>query len=205
MKKYILVLLLTMLTPQLYARITDNLTIGFGGGYESYDKFRGEFYVLKDIQMFKRNAELKLGVNNRSYQLDFDGVKDLDAMSFSLFGDVAVYPFNKGFFTGLRWELINFNWLSSESKIKVEKVKDYSLTSLYTGTCMFLQIGYKFRLSDYCALRVYAQPGFQQFRITNGTSSSGTYVFTPSDDNLVIEDHYEFIYNLNVSIEFRSR
>lgn len=203
MRQYFLVLIMIMLGSQLHAGILDSLSIGLGGGYDSYNTLRGEIYLKSDIKLFNRKTELKAGLNNRSYQLDFDGVKNLNAQSFGLFGDIAIYPFNKGLFTGLRWELINFNWLTSESKTKVENEKNYSPTSLYTGTCMFFQIGYNFQLSNKIGLKLYGQPGFQQFKITNGSSSSGSYVQGSSNDNLISEDHVEFIYNINLSIEFK--
>ncbi len=203
MRGYLFVFSLIMLGIQLHAGILDSLSIGFGGGYDSYNTLRGEIYLKSDIELFNRKTEIKAGINNRSYQLDFDGVRDLNAQSFGFFGDIAVYPFNKGLFTGLRWELINFNWLTSDSKTKVESEKKYSPTSLYTGTCMFLQLGYDVRLSDKIGLKLYGQPGFQQFKITNGSSSSGSYVQSSSSNNLIIEDHYKFIYNINLSIEFR--
>lgn len=202
MRRYFLVLIMIMLVSQLHAGIIDSLSIGLGGGYDSYNTFRGEIYLKSDIQLFNRKAEIKAGLNNRSYQLDFDGVKDLDAQSIGFFGDIVIYPFNKGLFTGVRWELINFNWLTSESKSKIERENDYSPTSLYTGTCMFFQIGYNFQLSDKFGIKLYGQPGFQQFRITNGSSSSGNYVQSSSTSDLIIEDHYEFIYNINISFEF---
>jgi hypothetical protein len=203
MKRYLLVFTLIMLGAQLHAGIFDSLSIGLGSGYDSYNTLRGEIYLKSSIKLFNRKAEVKAGINNRSYNLDFDNVKNLNAQSLGFFGDIAIYPFNKGLFTGIRWELINFNWLTSDSKTKIENEKNYSPTSLYTGTCLFLQLGYNFQLSDQIGIKLYGQPGFQQFKITNGSSSSGSYVQSSSNDNLIIEDHYEFIYNINLSIEFR--
>ena len=203
MRRYFLVLIMIMLGSQLHAGILDSLSIGLGGGYDSYNTLRGEIYLKSDIKLFNRKSEIKAGLNNRSYQLEFDGVKNLNSQSVGFFGDIAIYPFNKGLFTGLRWELINFNWLTSDSKTKVENEKNYSPTSLYTGTCMFFQIGYNLQLSDKIGLKLYGQPGFQQFKITNGSSSSGSYTQGSSTNDLISEDHYEFIYNINISFEFR--
>jgi hypothetical protein len=135
--------------------------------------------------------------------LVFDNVKDLNASSVGFFGDIAIYPFNKGLFTGIRWELINFNWLSDDSKTKIENARNYSPTSMYTGTCIFLQIGYNFQLSDKIGIKLYGQLGFQEFTITNGSSSSGSYVQNGTTNNLISEDHTKFIYNINLSIEFK--
>ncbi len=203
MKGYLLVFGIIIFGPQLYAGILDTLSIGLGGGYDSYNTLRGEIYLKSETQLFNRRSEIKAGLNNRSYQLDFDNVKDLNAQSIGFFGDIAIYPFNKGLFTGIRWELINFNWLTSDSKTKIENEREYSPTLLYTGTCIFLQLGCNFQLSDNIAIKLFGQPGFQQFKITNASSSSGSYVQGSSTDNLISEDHYEFIYNINLSIEFK--
>ena len=202
MKRFLSILSLILLASNLHAGIFDSLSIGLGGGYSSYNTFRGELYLKSDLKLFKRDAELKFGMNNRSYQLTFDNVSDLDASSVGFFGDIAIYPFNKGFFAGLRWELINFNWLSDASKTKIETERSYTPTSLYTGTCMFFQFGYKFKISETFGIKLYGQPGFQQFKISNGSSSSGSYVQNPSND-LIVEDHYKFIYNVNLSIEIK--
>ena len=202
MKKCVLILMVTVLTSNLYAGITDSLSIGLGGGYSSYNTFRGEFYLKSELKVGNRNSEIKVGMNNRSYQLSFDKVSDLNASSIGLFGDFAIYPFNNGLFTGVRWELINFNWLSEESKNKIRNEKGYEPTSLYTGTCLFFQIGYKFKISKNFGIKLYGQPGFQQFKISNGSFSSGSYVTDPSGDPIV-EDHYKFIYNVNLSIEIK--
>jgi hypothetical protein len=192
-----------LITFQLQARVLDSLSIGLGGGYDSYNTLRGEIYLKSNIKLFNRKTEIKAGLNNRSYTLDFDNVKDLNASSVGFFGDIAIYPFNKGLFTGIRWELINFNWLSDDSKTKIENARNYSPTSMYTGTCIFLQIGYNFQFSDKIGIKLYGQPGFQEFTITNGSSSSGSYVQNGTTNNLISEDHTKFIYNINLSIEFK--
>ena len=202
MKRFLLILSLILLASNLHAGIFDSLSIGLGGGYSSYNTFRGELYLKSDLQLFKRNTELKFGMNNHSYQLTFDNISDLNASSVGFFGDIAIYPFDKGFFAGLRWELINFNWLSDASKTKIETERSYTPTSLYTGSCMFIQLGYNLKISETFGIKLYGQPGFQQFKISNGSSSSGSYVQNPSND-LIVEDHYKFIYNVNLSIEIK--
>ncbi len=203
MKRYFLIFIVIFFSSTVHAGIIDSLSIGFGGGYSSYNTFRGEIYLKSDLQMFNHNTELKLGINNRKYSLHFDNVMDLEASSIGVFGDIAIYPFNKGLFTGIRWELINLNWFSSSSKTKMKNVRNYTPTSLYTGTCMFFQLGYKLNISDNFCVKLYGQPGFQQFKISSGTSSSGNYIQKTSSEDPIIEDHYEFIYNINLSIEIR--
>ena len=203
MKKTLLILITFLLTSPLYAGITDSLSVGFAGGYSNYSTFRGEFYFKSDIKLFNRKSELKVGLGSNSYQLNFDNVIDLNASSIGIFGDLVIYPFNKVLFTGIRWELVNFNWLSDKSINKIENERTYSPTSLYTGTSMFFQIGCQFKLSNKVGIKLYAQPGFQYFSISNGSSRIGSTTTTDSTEDLIVEDHYEFIYNVNLSFEFR--
>ena len=203
MRKCMIILAVIVLTSNLNARITDSLSIGLSGGYSSYNTFRGELYLKSELKFGKRNGEIKFGVNNRSYQLTFDKVSDLHASSIGFFADIAVYPFNNGIFTGIRWELINFNWLSEDSKNRIRIENKYEPTSLYTGTCLFFQIGYKFKISKHIGIKLYGQPGLQQFKISNGTFSSGNYVTNQSDLPIIVENHYKFIYNANLSLEIK--
>jgi hypothetical protein len=203
MKRYLIILLTFFMGSHLYAGVFDSLSIGLCGGYDSYKTFRGEIYLNSEIRIFKLKSEIKAGISNRSYDLEFDNIQNLNAQSICLFGDFVIYPFNKGLFTGIRWEFINFNWLTPESKSTIENEREYSPTSLYTGTCAFFQIGYNFRLSDKIGLKLYGQPGVQQFKISNGSMSSGSYGQVNSTDDLIFENHVEFIYNINLSIEFR--
>jgi len=202
MKKIICFLTIILLTSSVYAETANSLSIGFGGGYSSHGTFRGELYLKSDIRLFNRNSEIKFGINNHSYQLTFDNVSNLNASSIGFFGDIAIFPFDKGLFAGIRWEAINFNWLSNESRDRIRAERGYEPISLYTGTSIFFQIGYKFKISDKLAIRLYGQPGFQQFRITNGSTSSGSFVQNPSG-NPIVENHVKFIYNINLSLEIR--
>ena len=202
MKKCIFILTVSLLTSSLFAETTKPLSLGLGGGYANYNTFRGELYLKFNTEMFNRNTEMKFGLNNHSYHLTFDNVSDLNASSIGLFGDIAIYPFNKGFFAGLRWEALTFNWLSANSRDKIERERGYTSTSLYTGTNMLLQLGYNFRISDNFGVKLFAQPGIQQYRISNGSSSSGSFVQNPSGDP-IIENQVRFIYNVNLSLEIR--
>lgn len=193
MKKLILLLCTAFLASEVYAETVESLSIGFGGGYSSYNTFGGELYLQTNIQLFKLSSELKFGLNNRSYQLSFDGVSGLEASSIGFFGDIAIFPFNKGLFTGVRWELININWLSGDSKVKIFKERLYHPVSYYSGTCFFFQVGYKFDISNRFGIRIYGQPGLQQFKISNGQ--------LPPDTKM--EEYFKFIYNINLSFDIR--
>ncbi|MDR0436662.1 MAG: hypothetical protein LBH22_00010 [Bacteroidales bacterium] len=192
MKKLASILTICLLISNVYAENAAFSSIGFGCGYSSYNTFRGELYLRSDLKLFNRNSEVKAGINNHSYQLTFDNVPDLDASSIGLFGDIAIYPFDKGLFAGIRWEMLNINWLSRESRNKVENERGHR-PIIYTGTSIFFQIGYDVKISNRFGLKLYAQPGFQQFRILS----------PPGNPNHVIENHFKFIYNVNLSLEIK--
>ena len=202
--KYLLLIFFALVwITRAKASITDSLFLGVAGGYTNYNTLKGELYLKKELTVLKHQAEFKVGMNNRNYLLTFDNVFNLHASSIGFYGDIALYPFNKGFYLGLRWELMNFNWLSNESKQKIENERKYTATSLYTGTCGFLQIGYNFNISKNANLKIYGQPGIQEYRISNGSSSSGNYVQSSSNSDFKIEDKTRFIYDINVSFECR--
>ena len=202
MKKILIYFTLIIINTNLYAGFTDTLSIGIGGGYTNYNTLKGEFYLKSELELINLKSEIKIGLNTHSYQLIFDNVSELNASSFGVFGDIAIYPFGKGFLTGIRWEAINFNWLSENSKNKIISERDYTPTDLFTGTSIFLQVGYIIKLSKNLCIKLYGQPGFQQYKISNGSFSSGDFV-QGSTDNIIIENHFKFIFNGNLSIELK--
>jgi len=192
MKKITAILTISLLISNVYTENATFSAIGFGGGFSSHNTFRGELYLRSDLRLFNRNSKVKAGINNHSYQLAFDKVPNLEASSIGLFGDIAIYPFDKGLFAGIRWEMLNINWLSRESRNRVEEERGHRPV-IYTGTSIFFQVGYNVRISDRLGLKLYLQPGFQQFRILS----------PPGNPNQVIENHVRFIYNVNLSLEVR--
>lgn len=202
-RRYLLLFESIMLVTQLHADIRDSLSIGLGGGYNSYKTFMGELYLKADMKFYNRNAEMKIGLNNRSYQLYFYNVRDLNAHSIGAFGDIAVYPFNRGLFAGVRLEYININWLTSDSRAKVESEREDLPALFYIGNCTFFQLGYNFKLSDKIGLKLYGQYGLQEYIITESLSSFLRYIDNMKYENFVIEGHNKFICNINLSIEFR--
>ncbi len=191
MKKIVFPVLLVFIT-NAYAGDFDTLTIGLAGGYNNYNTFKGELYLQADFNLLERKAEARAGLNNRDYQFDFDNINDLDARSVGFFVDLAIYPLRKGLFVGARWEMINFNWLTTGSRNKIETQRDYTGNLYYSGTCAFLQLGYNYNLNDFLALKIFGQPGFQNFSISNASPS-----------NMILEDHFEFIYNINLGIDIK--
>jgi hypothetical protein len=97
MKRLILILMLCTFSFPLLALTIDDLSLGAGCGYESSGSIIGEFYVQSSDILFKKSADFRVGISNRTYKLDFDGVSNLESQSIGLFCDVVIFPFDNGF------------------------------------------------------------------------------------------------------------
>ena len=192
------------LCSDLRATVKDTLSAGLSANYTNENVFGGELFLKRGIRLFRQQAEIKAGIGNRSYAFGFDGVENLQASSVGLFGDLAIYPFHQdGFFVGIRLEPLNLNWLTEGSMVRFENGRGYRPSSIYSGACALFQLGYRFRFSDRFRLRLYGQPGVQQFRISNGNTTFGDYIDTQEGDGVIVENQYRFIYNVNLGIEVR--
>lgn len=191
--KFIAWLFLTISGSMAWAGTLDTISIGFSIGRNSYKTDQKEFFIKTQIRLLNHSFFSKLGVQSRQYDLSFDGVQNLKAKSLGLFAEYIRYLWHDNVFAGLRWELINFNRLTTASRDRVERERSYSMTSFYTGTCMFLQIGFDLHVTKNLAITIYPQYGFQQFMISNAESK------------LVKEDHYKAIYDVNVGIVWGSK
>jgi hypothetical protein len=205
MRRIILLFLLSAFCLPIFALKFDDLSLGVGCGYESTGYAKGEMYLQTSETLFKKDADFRAGISNRTYKFDFDGVNNLESNSVGVFCDAIIYPFNNGLFTGLRWELINLNWLTTSSKTQFAAARDYTPSSLYSGSSLLLQLGYKWQVADKLGLRLYVQPGIQQFRISNTSTTFGNYSGGSDNTTLISEDHNEFICNVNLSIDFKMK
>lgn len=179
--------------------------LGITGSYGNVKHAGGDLYLKlkKPNKLFGLPTELRTGVYGRTYQLDFAGIKHLNAESIGIFGDLIIFPVNgSGFFTGVRAEPLNFNWVKSSSRDQFRQDKQEDVADLYTGSSAFLQIGYKLNLTKSMALRLYGQAGGQQFTISNG-DTFGNYTQNVKGEDIILENQLNFMYNLNLGIEFR--
>ncbi|MDH5380608.1 MAG: hypothetical protein OEW75_07145 [Cyclobacteriaceae bacterium] len=172
---------------------TDILSIGLGGGMNSYGTFRGELYVKGYFNILDRHAEWKGGVSNRSYSFDYENVTGLEATSWSLNGDVAVFPGTSGYFIGARWELINFNRLTDVSFSRLETEGGIAPPSLYTGTALLLQTGYLFQVSKTLRFRLTGHAGIHQVKITGFDNNQNPFIY----------EIFPFVANITLSMELK--
>jgi hypothetical protein len=201
MKTKLLLLLLVMILPTTaFAQKKHDSYLGANVGYSgTYGTVYGAAYYSMGTTIFNRPAEIRMGLKQQGYQLDFAGIKDLDAMSVGIFGDAIIYPFNRGgFFLGLHWELLNFNWFTQKAKQKLLDEKNYDTNILYTGTNLLAQLGYKFKLTEHFGLVLQGQAGLHSYNVSAGGFTSGSYTISDSNSPVQAERHLKFVYNLNL-------
>ncbi|HMY37260.1 MAG TPA: hypothetical protein PKW36_14215, partial [bacterium] len=157
--KFITWLFLTISGSIAWAGTLDTISIGFSIGRNSYKKDQKEFFIKTEIRLLNHSFFSKLGVQSRQYDLSFDGVRNLKAKSLGLFAEYIRYLWDDNLFAGMRWELINFNRLTTASRDRVKREHSYDMTSFYTGTCIFLQIGFDLYVTKNLAITIYPQYG----------------------------------------------
>lgn len=195
MKKHLLFLFVMLCGMMVFAQEKDRSALGFSAIYGNYEIRGGEVYWKKSIRIFRRSAELKAGAGIRTQLMKVRDVEGLETTSVNLFGDVFFYPFHQnGLFIGLRAEPFNLNFMSKDAFRRYEEQTYESFTDIFSGSAIYGQLGYQFKLGNVFRIRLYGQPGMQQYQITPlGTGQ--LYNQT--------EYYYRFIYNLNAGIEFK--
>ncbi len=74
----------------------------------------------------------------------------------------------------------------------------------FFGAGAFLQVGYRFRVSEGFALRLYGQPVAQYNFVHNGsTSLVGSNVEIDLTGDTVADHQFRFVYNVNLGVEIR--
>jgi len=194
-KLYYIFLGLVSFASALQAQSIENPQIGLGVGYNSFLYPEVEAHLQLDFTSFSKRTEVGIGLLGRSYNLDVGRATDLKANSIGLFGDIAIYPFDKYLFTGLRWELVNLNWFDGKSKTEL-KNEGYISNWSSAGTGIFLQIGTEIPLSPKSKMRLFVQPGVLAYDKPIGDSS--VYV----QSGLAKVNKAQFICNINLAFEF---
>jgi hypothetical protein len=186
-----LILAVTVCSAQ--SKLFKNLSLGLNGGYTNYQTFTPEIFVQKNLTLFNRQFEPKVGINYRSVESSFQGVGHLATNSIGLFGEATIFPFHKYFFAGVRWELITLNRFTANA---MKELNSNLSSIIFGGTNFYGTVGIDIPVFGKAGFRVYGMPGFKNYTVSDGRFSSGSYVF----DGTIRESHTEFVYQLNAAI-----
>jgi hypothetical protein len=189
-----LILLTTVCSSQ--SKIFTDLSFGISGGYTNYRTFTPEIFVQKNLTLFNRPFEPKIGINYRSVESSFQEIDNLETKSAGLFAEITIFPFHRYLFAGIRWDAITLNWLTDEALKKLDP--DLSFI-MFNGTNLYGIAGVDIPVSDKVGFRLYGMSGIKNYTVSDGTFSSGNYV----SDGIARESHTDFVYQLNVGIVIR--
>jgi hypothetical protein len=174
----------------------EHFSIGVGGGYTNYQTFSPEIAIHTNFTAFQRPFELKAGVDYRSFDASFQTLNDLETKSVGFFVDASLFPFHKYFYAGVRWNLIDFNWLTDSA---LKKLESNLSSNAFSGTSFYGIAGIDIPVTQNISFRLQGMPGVQQYKISDGNFSSGSYVL----DGTIQEDQVKFVWQVNAGIVIR--
>lgn len=194
-KKLLLTCLLSTNLSLLVAKGFENVSLGASVGYSNHGVVGAEVFLQGGLRLWERPLEVKAGVSYFPYQASFQQKDDLKTESVGLFAEGVIYPFYNYLFAGLRWEVINFNWFPQETLQALES----NMSSItFTGSGFYGIVGISVPLWKNISLNIYAMPGLQQYKVSDGTFSSGSYTTGREQ-----ESHVQFSFRALAGISVR--
>jgi hypothetical protein len=175
------------------AKVFENLSLGISGGYTNYRTLTPEFFVQKNLILFKRPFEPKVGINFRTFDRTSKEDDRMGTNSIGLFAEATIFPFHNYFFAGIRWELVTINWFAKDA---LQKSESTMFSSVFSGTNFYGIVGVDIPISKRVGFRLYGMSGIQQYKLSDGVFSSGNYAV----NGPIQESHVKFVYQLNGGI-----
>ena len=188
-KKILLTCLFSSVITFLSAKGFDGFSAGGSIGYSNNATIGAEVFAQGHIKKFG----IKAGFTYFPFEASFKNTNGLKTESVGFFAEGAFYPFRKYLFAGLRWEVINFNWLTNKA---LHTLEGDNSSIIFTGTGLYGVLGVTIPVWKRIYTNIYAMPGIRQYKISDGNFSSGNYVI----DGTVQEEHVQFDFRLCVGI-----
>ena len=171
-------------------------SLGAGTGYTNDGMIAPEVFGQLNFKTKAIPVKAKFGFNYHPFNAQFQGIKGLKTEGVGLFAEGDIYPFQKYLFAGVRWDFLTFNWLTNSALKKIESDMSYIG---FTGTNIYGLTGLDLPVFQNVSFLLYAMFGAQQYKISNGGFSSGSYVVNGS----VQENYTRFVYQLNLAVSIR--
>jgi len=172
------------------------LSLGLGVGYTNYQTIAPEGFVQWNTNIAGRAFEPKAGISYQAFDAEYNGIEGLKSGGVGLFAEAVIFPFYKYFYCGVRWDFITINKLSDSA---LKKMGSSYSSNTFSGTDFYGIAGIDISVFKWLNFRLYGMPGVQQYKISDGTLSSGDYV----TDGTVQEEHLNFVYRVNIGLVVR--
>jgi len=197
MKRLLLTCLFSTVITLLWAKGFESFSVGGSVGYSNHSTIGGEGFAQMMLMKGKPvRFGIKAGFTYSPFEAQFQGVKNLKTESVGFFAEGDFYPFRKYLFLGVRWELINVNWFTNDA---LQMLESDNSSIIFTGTCLYGVLGVSIPVWRNIYTNIYAMPGIQQYRVSDGSFSSGNYVIDGTEQ----ENHVQFSGRLLVGISVK--
>jgi hypothetical protein len=177
-------------------KMFESISLGLSGGYTNDKTISSEIALQTGSILFQRPVEWRFGIDYRKFNTNFQKTDGLETKSVGLFADAVIFPFQKYFFTGIRWDLITLNWFTDNA---LEKLGSGMSSGIFSGTNFYGIVGIDIPVFKRINFRLSGMPGVQQYKVSDGNFSSGSYV----SNGTVQENHTRFVYQLNATMIIR--
>ena len=164
--------MLLSFNPLYAGDVFKGFSIGTSTGYTNYQTFTGEGFFQVNLNFGGRPFEPKIGMSYHKFTTQLDFLDNLEMESVGMFVEATINPFRKYFFTGIRVELLNFNWFTDKSRLRLNEVSIYP-TDISLGTSFYGVLGFNIPVWERVNFRIYGMPGVQGYRILDGNFFTG--------------------------------
>lgn len=171
-------------------------SLGAGMGCNNDGMIVPEVFGCLDFKTKKVPIRTKFGLNYHPFNAQFREIKELKSEGIGLFAEADIYPFRKYLFAGIHWDLMTVNWLTSSALKKIETDKS---SIGFTGANIYGLTGLDLPVSQNVSFLLYGMLGFQQYKISDGGFSSGSYII----NSIIQEEHIRFVYQFNIAVSIR--
>jgi hypothetical protein len=189
--------ILFMAVNSMWSRRFESFSIGGGAGYSNYKSVTAEGFFQGRLSLLKRPFDVKAGISYLPCTSGFEGYNGLKTGSIGLFAEGVVYPVRRYLFAGVRWDVVTFNSLTGNALEQTGRTADSNI--IFTGTNFYGVAGIDIPLGKVLNFKIYGLPGVRQYRISDGSFSSGDYVVNGQKQ----ENHTEFIFRINMELAIK--
>ena len=164
-------------------------------GISQYPTACGEMMLQLNFQTSKIKLEPKVGFSYQPYIANFAKGEHL-IHSIGIGSEFSVYPCQKYFFFGIRWEWISVNWFDKAAIREIDKVALYYKKSYANGLrCWALITGVNFNIGNRISLKAYTLQGVHAYTIAPEFIREGFWFI--QNENTT---HVKFMFQFNIGV-----
>ena len=173
--------------------------VGFNMHVAQYKTLGADVFVGTKLPRRSQKYTLNGGLNYFQNFTSFDGVKNLKFSTYGLYVEGS-RNVSEYFFLGTRIGL-NLSFVDAESRLKYTKLTSKDPPSYFTGIAAWVQGGYINKIAQSLDLKILAQFGLHNFKITTGGIIFSSDNNHPNlDPNYILESKNLPLYSIGIGL-----